>query len=190
MPFIVAGYFPKRIVPAPVELNAPQVCEVWSVSDHISHGPPDGWIGRWIHNALWLFDSPDLARAVLPVAESASYAIVAYRIWTQEFVGGDPREITIPELAVVPCESFASLGFDAVSTSTEGGTFECSPLSCNYGARTMITNEFCLFPDLERALAGAREFSSGAWEPGIYRVVEVLREEPCKLAAADGARRR
>ena len=178
MPFVLAGYVPKLIVPAPVELKAPQVREIWSVSNHISHGPPDGWIDRWVHNELWLFDTPELALSVVPASEAASYAVVAYRIWSQEFVDGEPQDIVFPDLAVAPCEDFRSLGFDAASWNPQGTSFECSPLSCNYGARTITTNEFCLFPDLENALANAQEFSrEGPWEPGIYRVVEVLRNE-------------
>jgi hypothetical protein len=175
--FVFAGYFPKRIVPVPVELNAPHVREVWSVSNHISHGPPDGWIEHWVHNELWLFDTPELARSVLPSAESASYTVVAYRLWTQHFVDGKPDAVTYSKLTAAPCGDFTSIGFDVVSSDV-GAPFECSPLSCNYGARTIACNEFCLFSDLDAALLGAKEFSGGSWEPGTYRVVEVLRKEP------------
>lgn len=183
MTFTLAGYFPKRIVTDTAVLDAPRVREVWSVSNHVSQGPPEGWIDRWVHNALWLFDTPELARSILPASEADAYTVVAYRIWSQEFVGGESREISFPELAVAPCESFESLGFDAASHSPDATSFECSPLSCNYGARTLATNELCLFPSLEQALTGAREFSRGGWEPGIYRVVEVLRKASLPASA-------
>jgi hypothetical protein len=175
--FILIGYFPKRIVPRPNEIDVPSVREIWSVSNCISRGPPDGWIDQWVHDRLGLFSDPATGRSVTPSADNSSYVVVAYRMWDEEFVEGTRQSSPMDDLSVAPPLNFVSLGFDAVGFSTEA-FFEHSPLSCNYAARTMPVNEFCLFPDLEAALRGAEEFSNGSWEPGRYRVVEVLREAP------------
>jgi hypothetical protein len=74
-----------------------------------------------------------------------------------------------------PGKDFLSVGFDAVARSHD--FFECSPLSCNGGAATFATNDACLFQALEEALAAAKEFSTGNWEPGPYWVVEVLSDQ-------------
>jgi hypothetical protein len=44
--------------------------------------------------------------------------------------------------------------------------FECSPLSCNHAAKTFKANAHCLFDALDEAVAAARVFSKGSWEPG------------------------
>ena len=38
--------------------------------------------------------------------------------------------------------------------------FECSPLSCNEMAAEIGGNEFCLFPGLNAAIAGAERFAA------------------------------
>ena len=71
--------------------------------------------------------------------------------------------------------SFQTLGFDSVCKSTRGVLgFECSPLSCNGLAEEWPVNEFCLFPSLGDAIAGAVRFAADQPEPGAYFVVEVL----------------
>jgi len=176
MAFLFVGYFPKRIALRDDWMKAPDVREIWSVSECISKGPPD-WIDKWRHNDLGLFDTRDLALSVMAEKEAQTFAIVAYRVWDRMFDQG--QEVALPpELPALPGPDadFVTVGFDAVARS--GDSFECSPLSCNGGAATFPTNEACLFRTLEEALAGAREFSTGDWEPGPYWVVEVLSARP------------
>jgi hypothetical protein len=83
--------------------------------------------------------------------------------------------VVLPPLACnPPGSSFELLGFDAVSKSV-ADFFECSPLSCNGAAKTFKVNAHCLFDALDNALAAAKEFSNGNWEPGPYYVARVLR---------------
>jgi hypothetical protein len=90
---------------------------------------------------------------------------------------GEALEVAIPAdvrpEAVPP--AFVSLGYDAVSKSSESVLgFECSPLSCNSMALEFAVNEFCLFDSEAAATAGATAFSSIEPEPGDYYIVEVL----------------
>jgi hypothetical protein len=172
MALIFAGYFPKRIALRDEWLKAPGVREIWSGSDCISKSPSD-WIDKWRHNALWLFDSPEIATSVLSSEEAKTFTIVGYRVWDRMF--DDGRDVVLPvETPVLPEPGieYVSIGFDAVGRSHD--SFEHSPLSCNGGAETFPTNDACLFRTLEEAIAGAKEFSTGSWEPGPYWVVEVL----------------
>jgi hypothetical protein len=175
VPFLFAGYFPKKIMKRDEWLKAPHVSEIWSVSECMSKGPAD-WINKWLHNDLWLFDTVALAEAVIPTEERAETRVLAYRVWDRMFDAGQDVEapLVMKDLPG-PEEHFVRVGFDAVVRSHDA--FGCSPLSCNGGAATFATNEACLFQSLEDALAGAREFSKGNWEPGPYWVVEVLRSE-------------
>jgi hypothetical protein len=171
--FQFAGYFPKRITLKDDWLKAPQVKEIWSVSTCISEGPAS-WIDRWQHNELWLFDTVALADSVILPAERAEFRILAYRVWDRMFDEGRDADLAAEVKTLLgPDEGFTPVGFDAVEWAHH--QFGCSPLSCNGGAETIPTNEACLFQTLEDALAGAKAFSTGNWEPGPYAVVEVLR---------------
>jgi hypothetical protein len=173
---IDAGYFRKRIVTRPKEIDAPRVREVCSVSDHISSGP-DGWLECWIHNEFGWFNSVADATRVVPQPDQAAYRLFAYRVAPYIYRSGDRLDLQVPaDVRPVPIPvDFVSRGFDAVS-KTDGPTrgLECSPLSCNYLASEIPTNEFCLFPSLEAAAAGAERFSRGGAEPGDYYVIQVL----------------
>lgn len=175
MSVVFAGYFPKKIVKRDEWLKAPHVSEIWSVSECMSKGPAD-WITKWHHNDLGLFDTIALAESVVPPDERASTRILAYRVWDRMFDAGQDLEAPLPARDLPgPEEHFARVGFDAVGRSHN--SFDCSPLSCNGGAESIATNEACLFPTLEEAVAGAKEFSKGNWEPGPYWLVEVLHSE-------------
>lgn len=172
MALTFAGYFPKRIALREDWLKAPGVREIWSVSDCISKGPSD-WIDKRRHNDVGFFDTYELAVSVLPSEDAALFTVVGYRIWDRMFDEGRDIElpVTVP-LVPEPGGEFVSMGFDAVARSDD--FFECSPLSCNGGASTFATNDACLFRTLDEALAGAKAFSTGNWEPGPYWVLEVL----------------
>jgi len=173
---IDAGYSRKRIVTRPKEIDAPQVREVCSVSEHISSGPDD-WEESWIHNEFGWFNSIADATRVVPEPDRPAYRLFAYRVAPHVYRGGDCIDLQIPaNVRPVPIPvDFVSLGFDAVSKSDASVLgFECSPLSCNYLASEIPTNEFCLFQSAEAASAGAERFSRGGAEPGDYYVIQVL----------------
>lgn len=169
------GYFPKKTMRRPEWLEADQVEEVCSASECMSEGPPD-WIKAWKHNDNWLFDSPEIAETLLPNGEHGfdMYAFSQYPIRVDH---GEVVPEAIGPTSVLPLlENFELLGYDAVAR-TCGASFECSPLSCNNGAKDFPCNAHCLFDTLEEAIQAAKEFSHGPWEPGSYCVVAVCREK-------------
>ncbi len=169
------GYFPKHVIPRPDWLKAESVKEVCSVSECVSPGP-EGWIDRWCHNDLWVFDDERAAWAVVPGGPSnPDFRLLAYRLFPLEFTGGESQPFPISPLSVQPLPvSYRRLGYDVVSRSC-GNAFECSPLSCNGAAEHHGVNEHCLVDDLEEALRLGALFSRAeeGYEPGPYFIVEV-----------------
>ncbi len=173
MSFHLVGYFPKKIQSATAAMGLPGIREIWSAGNCISGGPPD-WVRPYRHNSLGLFDTPDLARSVVPAGEEGDYRVVGYRLWSEAF-GEGPR-LSIHGTDARPSNNFGVIGYDAVSSS-HGHEFECSPLSCNGAAKEFAVNDRCLFETGDEAVAAARTFAAGPWEPGPYYVVEVLATE-------------
>lgn len=173
---IDAGYFVRQVEPKPEDMDAPGVREICSVSECISSGP-ENWISLWRHNGLgWFNLISDALRAVPPGHES-DFRVFAYRIHPERFTAQGRVPFTVPEdVRPEPITGeFRRLGYDSASRSVEAGIgMECSPLSCNGMAREMRVNEFCLFPELSEAIAGAERFAAEQPEPGDYYVVEVL----------------
>lgn len=177
---VLIGYFPKKTVRNPDWLKRLGVEEVCSVASCISKAP-EGWIGHWKHNEMWVFDSPAVAWSVVPEAEREGFEMYAYRIVPVEIAEGKDEVFNLPAISPEPLPSdFQSFGFDIVCRSC-GSNFECSPLSCNHMAEEVPTNRFCLLDDLATALGVARGFDEAGCEPGPYFVVEVFRQ---KRAAA------
>ena len=178
MEFVLIGYFPKKVASRPAWLQAPAVREICSVSECIATGP-EGWISRWAHNELWMYDSEQLAESVIPAAaEADAFRLYAYRLLPVLFRAGAQEPLEVPRLTPHPLPAtFASLGFDVVSRSV-GTAFECSPLSCNGMATQFEVNEHCLVPTPEGAVEFARWCADEEPEPGPYVVVEVLRRGP------------
>ena len=174
------GYFPKRTSKDVAWLETPGVEEICSVSAHMSKGPED-WINHWQHNAMWVFDSPDVAWSVLPLALRNEFDLYFYRMYPVRFVHGQQEPFEIPKLAVEPADShFRLLGFDPVSR-TYDNDFECSPLSCNRIAAEIPVNKWCLLENADQALKIAKHFSEMEPEPGPYYLVEVSRQESRSL---------
>ena len=179
MAFIFVGYLPKVIVSPSAEMALPaRVAGVWSVSNCISAAPP-AWFERWEHNRFGAFDTVEGAWSLVPEDTASAYAMLALRIWHEDRAsdGWQPVDFAGIAAAPPPTASTELLGFDAVNHSGSDA-FECSPLSCNGGARECTTNAQCLFATLGDALAGAEYFAGGGWEPGPYYVVEVSRIQP------------
>lgn len=175
---MLIGYFPKKVTPRPGWLQAPGVREICSVSECIASGP-EGWITRWVHNELGMYDTEQLAESMIPVGpEGDTFRLYAYRLLPILFRARAQEPLELPRLTVQPVPAtFVSLGFDVVSRS--GGTaFECSPLSCNGMATQFEINEHCLVPSSEGALELARWCAEEEPEPGPYVVIEVLRRAP------------
>ena len=181
MELVLIGYFPKKVAARPESLRVPRVEEICSVSECISPGPK-GWVEKWLHNEMWLFDTEALALQVVPDDARSDFTLFAYKMLPALFDKGTGAEFRIPRIAVEPLpQDYAMLGYDAVSRSS-GNKFECSPLSCNGMAQAVATNRHCLLGALDAALSAAKSFSLGACEPGPYCVIEVWRKLKCRKA--------
>ena len=188
---VLIGYLPKRYTEATGDIHAPAyagVEEICSVSECIAKSPPD-WVDKWGHNTVtWLFDTPEAAWSVVPVAERTRFRLFAYRLLPVLFhESGEETDHPLPELTADPIpDGFSFLGYDAVvrhvGTTHSGGSetpaFFCSPLSCNGMAAEYPVNRHCLVDNLDAAIALARDFAADHCEPGPYCVVEVWRREP------------
>ena len=173
---IDAGFFVKRIEGKPDNMRAPGVIEICSVSGCLS-SPPKKWIESWRHNDFGWFNHIADALSVVPAGDESRYRLFAYRLYPEVFTAQGRVPIRVPENVrpePIPA-GFRRLGFDSASKSMERVLgFECSPLSCNLMATEINANQFCLFADLDRAIAGAERFAAEQPEPGDYYVVEVL----------------
>jgi hypothetical protein len=152
-------------------LKAAGVDEVCSASACVSKGPED-WIDQWRHNEMWVYDTLELARSVIPEPVRQEFDLYAYQMFPVIFKDGQQQPFEIPPLQVQPLpESFERLGYDAVSRS-----FAHSPLSCNYMTEHEAVNRYCLVDDVDTAFRLAAEFEGAGCEPGPYHVVEVWRQ--------------
>ncbi|MDH4351657.1 MAG: hypothetical protein OEY20_15925 [Gemmatimonadota bacterium] len=173
-PLTLVGYFPKRQTQPPPWLLEMGIQEVASVSACVAPGPDD-WAQAWRHNAWGFFDGPDVAWSVVPEDQRATFRLYAYALYPSEFADGVERPSEVVATGVTPLDSaFAAVGYDVVSRSTSS-FFECSPLSCNYLAGEIDTNEYCLVRELEEAVALARRVELRRCEPGPYYVLQVWR---------------
>lgn len=170
----LAGYFPKHVAARPDWLNACQVQDICSVSACVSEAP-EGWVERWLHNDLGLYNTVELALSVIRPGASPM-KLFAYKLSSVRYDEGKPEEWTWPSISPEPVpDSFRSIGFDIVSMGCdEVPGFECSPLSCNGLTSEWHANPHCLLDTLEQALEAARQFSVGGAEPGMYYVAEVF----------------
>jgi hypothetical protein len=180
MIFYFCGYFPKKVTSTPEGYDLPGVVEIASVSLCIAKGPDD-WFKSCTFNDLGFFDDADIAESLVAAPERSHFDVYGYEFLDERFTGGVTESWAVPQLACKPPGSdFELLGFDVVNRLSD--FFECSPLSCNHGAKTFSANEHCLFDALGDAIAAAKEFSKGNWEPGPYHIARVLR----RRRAAEG----
>ena len=175
MPELI-GYFVKRPGTPSEWIRAAVVEEVCSVADCCSE-EPESWMDHWIHNCFWLFDTPELARSVVPETDHSRYDLFAYRLFPYEWEEGIQVPFQIPPLKIQTLPpTFERLGCDIVSR-TMGNAFEHSPLSCNGWVDRVAVNRCCLVDAPQIAFQLAVQFEAGCAEPGPYFVVEVWREK-------------
>jgi hypothetical protein len=184
---LLLGYLPKRRTPAPAWLDNPTVEEICSVSECMASAPP-GWIDCWVHNDFGFCNSVEKALSLVPPGDD-SYALYAFEILPLRFSKGGTSELTIDHpldrdqhlfepVNPEPLSSgFLPLGFD-VASNTVTPFFECSPLSCNNMAASVVVNRHCLIDELSMARSIALRFSLEEPEPGDYFVLQVLRRSP------------
>jgi len=173
---IPAGYLAKKVSPKPDWLKAPQVTEIYSLSECISENFAD-YVNDWKHNGFWLFDSPDAIRLAAQASSSnlAGTHLFYYEVHEQEFDGSSWRawepEQSLATNVLMPTGKQLD-GFDVV-TFSQRNLPECSPLSCNGLAAEISTNAHCLLPTFEEAysLLSGGLFNNS--EPGPYRIFSV-----------------
>jgi hypothetical protein len=170
------GYLAKRSCKRPEAFKLPNVVDIYSVGDCVNDDFAD-YINYWKHNGYWLFDSPEVIRAV---AQENSINLEGtllfyYEAHEMEFTEEGWRSFS-PEKSfltnVVPPSHKSLEGFDVV-TFWAGNAPECSPLSCNALAEKLHTNSHCLFESFDEA---ETSLSSGKFvecEPGPYRIFAV-----------------
>ena len=138
-----AGYMAKHVITKPDSLDAPQVVDIYSVSNCQSKDFAD-YIPFWKHNGYWLFDSPDVIKYV---AKENSIlldgtSLFYYEAYELEFDGESWHPYS-PELSfnthVVRPAKKRLEGFDVVNFTARTSP-ECSGLSCSSLARDLPTN--------------------------------------------------
>jgi hypothetical protein len=173
---IPAGYMAKWPYKRPDWLKAPQVAEIYSVSNCISKSFAD-YVPYWKHNGDWLFDSPEVIKTVAQQGsiQLAGTSLFYYEAHEMELDGerwirGSP-EASFPT-NVVPTSSKKLEGFDVV-TYYSRSTPECSPLSCNSMAEEVQTNAHCLFDSFDEAEKNLNDGTFKDAEPGPYRIFSI-----------------
>ncbi|MEI9982100.1 MAG: hypothetical protein WDN69_02095 [Aliidongia sp.] len=173
----------KKVASPPAWLDVPSIECVHSVSGCVSEDFFD-YIPLWRHNGWWRFDTPSILKNIVEeqVLNPESFTLFYYEAFEQEYDAEDNEWQPIrPEpsfpTAVVPPSTMHLSGYDVVTFSVHNAP-ECSPLSCNMLAQTLVANRFCLFENFESAydaVAGGKFDDS---EPGPYRVIAVYAVRP------------
>ena len=175
---VFIGFFPKHTEPGAL-LKQPGIEEICSVSECMSQGPKN-WVERWRHNTMtWLYDT-EAAAVQMTVGEVGRCDLYAYRVFPVLFDGADETPVPMPVVDEPSLGDYEFLGYDVVENII-GGPGGCSPLSCNGGCEVFRVNRYCLLDDLDYAWETCARIATeaaqeGAWEPGPYYLVEVLRK--------------
>ncbi len=137
---------------------------------------PAGWMERWRHNRLFLYDDLPTLRAIVPDPDRAEFLICAVASLPVQFGGAEQSPTELATVAAErPPSSFVRLGFDVCCRSNDAA-FECSPLSCNLMAAELPANRYGLFDRFEDAMAATSTFDAARCEPGPYAVLEIRAE--------------
>jgi hypothetical protein len=179
---IPVGYMAKRVAQRPDWFKAPEVKEIYSVSNCVSADFMD-FIKYWRHNGYWLFDNLQIIRELAQETQIAleNLTFFYYEAYEKEFDEEAKQWQSFgpshfPTNVIPPTQKMFQ-GYDIVSFSV-GTNPECSPLSCNHLASEIITNSHCLLESFEEA---KRNLQSGKFdnsEPGPFRIFAVYTIEP------------
>jgi hypothetical protein len=177
---IPAGYMAKRVHSKPDWLEAPQVIDIYSVSNCQSEDFAD-YIPYWRHNGYWFFDSPEIIESVAKENSISlqGTSLFYYEVYEMEFDGKSWQPFS-PEASfltnVVAPSKKRLEGFDVV-TFTAKTSPECSGLSCNSLAKDLHTNAHCLFASFSEAKMNVSNGAFTKSEPGPYRIFSVYSVE-------------
>jgi hypothetical protein len=173
---VPAGYMAKYVRKRPDWLPAPQVIDIYSVSNCQSEAFAD-YIPFWKHNGYWLFDSPEIIKSIAS-EHSISLGgtlLFYYEVYELEFDGESwhaflPEVSFLTEVVSPPRKRLA--GFDVVNFTARTSP-ECSGLSCSSLARDLPTNVHCLFASFDEAKMNVGNGAFNESEPGPYRIFAV-----------------
>jgi hypothetical protein len=174
---IPVGYMAKRVASRPDWLKAPEVKNIYSVSNCVSKDFTD-YIKFWRHNGYWLFDRPQIIRELAREnsVDLKDVTFFYYEAYKKEFdeenrqwLSFEPSEFSTE---VVSPRKKELHGYDVV-TFSGGTTPECSPLSCNHLASEIKTNSSCLLASLEEAKQSLESGKFDKTEPGPFRIFAV-----------------
>lgn len=177
---IPVGYMAKRVEKSPGWLHADHVTDLYSVSGCTSEEFAD-YINYWKHNGFYLFDSPEIIKAIAKEnsIQLEGTSLFYYEAGEREF-DGESWRLYAPDPSfqtnVVQPSRKQLEGFDIV-TFTVGRRPEHSPLSCNSLAEKLRTNVHCLLSSFEEAEAYLNTGSLKECEPGPYRIFAVYSED-------------
>lgn len=151
------------------------VTEVCSASDCISQPPPET---QWSFNTSGCYTDPADAIASIPPGERSTYAAFAYWLVPGSTDPSQAFDARLPPLPNGPGpQDYNILGYDVVEIDASTiPVFGHSPLSCNYLARDIPVNKYCLVDSEDEAQRLAERFNREQPEPGTYFVVRVARE--------------
>lgn len=170
------GYMYKR-VETPEGFDLPGISDVYSLGACVNDDFAD-YIDFWKHNGYFLFDSPEIMRAL---ADEHAISLAGMRLFYYEAhdlqFDGDagtwgPFGPFHDEVNVQPPAHATLEGFDITSFWAGAGP-ECSPLSCNYLARRIHTNAHCLLTTFEAAVHVLESGDFKDAKPGPYRIIAV-----------------
>jgi len=186
-----AGYMAKYIDKKPEWLKAYGVADIYSVSGCMSAMFAD-YIKFWKHNGYWFFDTPDMIEQLardngLDISAALFFYYEVYEKQYDESARTWCEFEASPKLATsvrVPAARQLE-GYDVVSFSM-GNAPECSPLSCNGLAKSLLVNNHCLLPSFEEARAQLEAGSFDNSEPGPFRIFAVYSvPKPSPLRASE-----
>ncbi|HJR81550.1 MAG TPA: hypothetical protein VJ821_15870 [Anaerolineales bacterium] len=179
---IPVGYMAKKVAQRPDWLKAPNVKDIYSVSNCVSDNFMD-YIKLWHHNGYWLFDHPKIIQELahennMDVKDLTFFYYEAYEKEFDEelrqWLSFEPSHLATKITRPTRREFH---GFDIVTFS--GGTNpECSPLSCNHLASEIKTNAHCLLESFEEAKQSLELGKFDNSEPGPFRIFAVYTIEP------------
>jgi hypothetical protein len=173
---IPVGYMAKSSCKKPKGFDLPNIDNVYSVGSCVNDDFAD-YINYWKHNGYWLFDSPEIIRAVAQEnsIDLCGCLLFYYESHELEFAEERWRSFS-PEPSfltniVQPAQKRLE-GFDVVTFEVDTSPGH-SPLSCCYLAEGLHTNSHCLFESFEEAETNLSSGKFTGTEPGPYRIFAV-----------------
>jgi len=179
---IGVGYMAKKVAQRPDWLKAPEVKDIYSVSNCVSDDFLE-YVKFWRHNGYWFFDDPQIIRqlSLENNTDLANLKLFYYEAYEEEF-DEDRRQwlrfepSALPTNVILPAKREFQ-GYDVVTFSV-GAKPECSPLSCNHLASKIKTNVHCLLESFEEAKQSLEAGKFDNSEPGPFRIFAVYTIDP------------